>query len=101
MLDLHVNKMEPITMIQATLSTVRHGVLIIPVAPKITTMIASIIAEVLALGLKMLLEIGLPILQLKVVHGLLKIQQKMPKVVGSAIVPIKLRVVGAKKILRT
>lgn len=86
-------------MIQTTSPTVRHGALIIPVAPEITTMIATII---LALGqLKMLLEIGLPILQPKVVHGQLKIQQKMPKVVGPVIVLTKLRVVGAKKILRT
>lgn len=91
--------MGPITMIQTTSPTVRHGALIIPVAPEITTMIATII---LALGqLKMLLEIGLPILQPKVVHGQLKIQQKMPKVVGPVIVLTKLRVVGAKKILRT
>src|SRR5436190_19345757 len=101
--------MVPITMMQAMLPTVRHGVLIIPIAPETTTMIVSkeigvtiiIPMKVLALGqLKMLLEIGLPILRLKVVHGPLKIQQKIPKVVGPTIVLIKLRVVGVKKTLR-
>lgn len=97
--------MVPITMMQAMLPTVKHGVLIIPIAPETTTtMIVSkeiIPMKVLALGqLKMLLEIGLLILRLKVVHGPLKIQQKIPKVVGPTIVLIKLRVVGAKKTLR-
>jgi hypothetical protein len=95
-------------MIRAMLSTVRHGVLIILIAPKTTTMIvskvigATIIIPMKVRQLKMLLlEIGHPILRLKVVHGLLKTQQKMPKVVGPTIVLIKLRIVGAKKILLT
>ena len=87
------------------LPTVRHEVLKIPVAIGITTMIVSeeigiiILMKVLAPGRP--IATGLPILQPRVVHGLLTIRQKMLKAVGPTTILINLRVVGTKKILRT